>query len=66
MCFCGEWTDLGETDHETAYMGLVLRGRREHAKGEAVNTNVQGSTSTLRNLAQAMNRSLSQSVRLVA
>lgn len=24
MRFCGEWTDLGDTDHETAYMCLVL------------------------------------------
>lgn len=60
MHFCGKWAHLDETDHETVYKCLTVQGRRELAKGEVIKASGQGSASSLKNLAQVMNRGLSQ------
>lgn len=56
MHFCGKWADLDETDHETVYKCLIVKGRRELAQGEVIKLNGQGPASSLKNLAPVMNR----------
>lgn len=60
MHFCGKWADLGETGPETVYKCLIVQGRRELGKGEVIKVNGRGSASSLKIVAQVMNRSRSQ------